>query len=356
MMSEEKIGMVRTMETKIKVLIVDDAAMVRKIFAQELAKDPALQVVGEAADAFIARDKIAELKPDVLLLDIEMPQMDGLTFLEQVMINCPMPVIIVSSIAKEGGPIALRALELGAADVIAKPGPSYSVKEMSEQLIEKIKGVIQAKKGKRFLDVSANPIQQLPIQIWDTQSPKIIAIGAATGGPEAITSILTRLPDGMPPILIVQHMPPYFSKAFAERLNNICALEVKEAEHQELLTAGKVLLAPGNKHMVLQRNKDGFIVVVKDGPLVFHQRPSIEVLFRSVAMYAGKDAIGVILTGMGKDGAQGLLDMKNAGALTIAQDEESSVVFGLAQEAIAVDAVVKVAPLKEIPEILVNSL
>lgn len=345
-----------TMEPKIKVLIVDDAAMVRKIFARELAKDPALEVVGEAADAFIARDKIAELKPDVLLLDIEMPQMDGLTFLEQMMINCPMPVIIVSSLAKEGGPVALRALELGAADVIAKPGPSYSVKEMSEQLIEKIKAVVQLKKNKHFLAAAANPIQELPIQIWDTDSPKIIAIGAATGGPEAITSILTRLPAGMPPILIVQHMPPHFSKAFAERLNSICALEVKEAEHQETITSGKVLMAPGNKHMVLQRSKNGYIVTVKDGPLVFHQRPSIEVLFRSVAMYAGKDAIGIILTGMGKDGAQGLLDMKNAGAFTIAQDETSSAVFGLPQEAIALNAVAKVASLQEIPQILVNNI
>lgn len=344
-----------TMESKIKVLIVDDAAMVRRIFAQQLAKDPELEVVGEAADAFIAREKITELKPDVILLDIEMPQMDGLTFLEQIMINCPMPVIIVSSLAKEGGPIALRALELGAADVIAKPGSSYSVKEMSEQLIEKIKAVTHVKKYSNFLDVAASSVLTLPDGKGARELP-IIAIGAATGGPEAITSILTKLPKEMPPILIVQHMPPHFTKAFAEKLNDICALEVKEAEHHEPLASGKVLFAPGNKHMILQRNKDGYIVAVKDGPLVFHQRPSIEVLFRSVAMYTGKDSVGIILTGMGKDGAQGLLDMRNAGALTIAQDEDSSAVFGLAKEAISVNAAVKVVPLSVIPDIIMNSI
>lgn len=344
-----------TMESKIKVLIVDDAAMVRKIFTQELDKDPELVVVGEAADAFIAREKITDLKPDVILLDIEMPQMDGLTFLEQIMINCPIPVIIVSSLAKEGGPLALRALELGAADVIAKPGSSYSVKEMSEQLIEKIKAVTYAKKHRNFLDGTAGPVLALSDSKKSHELP-IIAIGAATGGPEAITSILTRLPQGMPPILVVQHMPPYFTKAFAEKLNKICALEVKEAENQERLVSGKVLLAPGNKHMILQRKKEGYIVTVKDGPLVFHQRPSIEVMFRSVAMYAGKDSIGVMLTGMGKDGAQGLLDMKNAGALTIAQDEDSSEVFGLAQEAIAINAVSKVVSLSQIPETIMQNL
>lgn len=344
-----------TQNPKIKVLIVDDAAMVRKIFSRELLKDPSIEVVGTAADAFIAREKVAELKPDVMLLDIEMPQMDGLTFLEQLMVNDPMPVIIVSSLAKAGGDIALRSLELGAADVVAKPGPAYSVKEMSEQLIEKIKAVAQMKQYKRFLAAANEPSMVVSRQPQPLQSSKVIAIGAATGGPEAIASILTRLPPDMPPILIVQHMPSYFIKAFAERLNGICALEVKEAQHQEQLMPGKVLLAPGNKHMVLQRKGDGYIVAVKDGPLVMHQRPSIEVLFRSVAMYAGPDAIGVILTGMGKDGAQGLLDMKNAGALTIAQDEDSCFVYGLPCEAMAINAVTHVAALDQIPQLLVNS-
>ncbi len=344
------------MEQKIKVLIVDDAAMVRKIFSRELAKDPEIEVVGTAADAFIAREKIGQLKPDVLLLDIEMPQMDGLTFLEQLMENCPMPVIIVSSLAVEGGPAAVRAIELGAAEVIAKPGPSYSVMEMTEQLIEKIKAVARIKKGKSFLATDTGTAVSLPDKARENASNKVIVIGAATGGPEAVTSLLTRLPAGMPPILIVQQMPAHFIKAFAESLNKLCALEVKEAESRELLSAGKVLLAPGNKHLVLQRNNEGYIVVVKDGPLVLHQRPSIEVLFRSAAMYAGPDAIGVLLTGMGKDGAQGLLDMKKAGALTLALDENSCAVYGMAKEAVDVGAVTKVVSLDELPQVLVDNL
>jgi two-component system chemotaxis response regulator CheB len=347
------IGM-ETLNSKIKVLVVDDAAMVRKIFSRELLKDPAIEVVGTAADAFIAREKVAELRPDVMLLDIEMPQMDGLTFLEHLMVNDPMPVIIVSSLAKAGGYVALRGLELGAAEVIAKPGPAYSVKDMSEQLIEKIKAVAQMKQYKRFLAATTEPAITGSRQTNPKQSSKIIAIGAATGGPEAIAAVLTKLPAAIPPILIVQHMPSYFIKAFAERLNNICAMEVKEAQHQEQVTPGKVLLAPGNKHMVLQRKGDGYIVAVKDGPLVLHQRPSIEVLFRSVAMYAGPDAIGVLLTGMGKDGAQGLLDMRNAGGFTIAQDEGSCTVYGLSREAIAINAVKQVASLDEIPQFLVD--
>ena len=343
-----------TLNSKIKVLIVDDAAMVRKIFSRELLKDPSIEVVGTAADAFIAREMITELKPDVMLLDIEMPQMDGLTFLEHLMVNDPMPVIIVSSLAKAGGYVALRGLELGAAEVVAKPGPAYSVKEMSEQLIEKIKAVATMKQYKRFLAGASEPVITLPPKIDKEKSSKVIVMGAATGGPEAIAAILTKLPPEMPPILIVQHMPSYFIKAFAERLNSICALEVKEAQHQEQVTPGKVLLAPGNKHMVLQRKGEGFIVAVKDGPLVAHQRPSIEVLFRSVAMYAGPDAIGVLLTGMGKDGVQGLLDMKNAGASTIAQDEASCTVYGLSREAVAINAVSQVVSLDEIPRFLVE--
>ncbi|OGI02649.1 MAG: chemotaxis response regulator protein-glutamate methylesterase [Candidatus Melainabacteria bacterium GWF2_37_15] len=342
----------------IKVLIIDDSAMVRKIFTTELAKDPEIDVVGSAPDPFIGRDKIVELKPDVIVLDIEMPRMDGLTFLEKLMKHHPMPVIIVSSLAKSGCEVALRALELGAAEVMAKPGASYSVGDMSVQLAEKIKAVSKINtrrlsSGVSFQPVST-PVQKTAAMLRTTN--KIIAIGASTGGTEALKEVLTALPGDMPPILIVQHMPQYFTKSFADRLNQLCVLEVKEAEDGEHAVPGKVLLAPGNKHMELKRSGAIYYVEIKDGPLVHHQRPAVEILFNSVAKYAGSNAIGVILTGMGKDGAQGLLEMRNAGAYTIAQDEESCIVFGMPKEAIALGGAMKVESLKKIPDALVNLL
>jgi len=340
----------------IKVLIIDDSAMVRKIFTQELSKDPEIDVVGSAPDPFIGRDKIVQLRPDVIILDIEMPRMDGLTFLEKLMEHHPMPVIIVSSLAKKGCEVAMRALELGAAEVMAKPGGSYTVGDMSEQLIEKIKAVAKIslsriKPFKSFSTVTSKRIEHTSLL---KTTNKIIAIGASTGGTEALKELLTALPVNMPPILIVQHMPQYFTKSFADRLNELCDLEVKEAEDGELATPGKALIAPGNKHMVLKRSGASYYVEIKDGPLVYHQRPSVEVMFNSVAEFAGKNAIGVILTGMGKDGAKGLLDMKNAGAYTIAQDEASCIVFGMPKEAISLGAALKVEHLNRIPQVLVT--
>ena len=341
---------------KIKVLLIDDSAMVRKIFSQELSRDPEIEVVGTAPDPYIGRDKIVQLKPDVLILDVEMPRMDGLTFLEKLMKHYPMPVIIVSSLAKEGGQVALKAIELGAAEVMAKPGSSYSVKDMSEQLIEKIKAVSQIKQFKTFsIQETSHTVATYNRSMIKTTN-KIIAIGASTGGTEAIKEVLIRLPADMPPILIVQHMPQNFTKSFADRLNNICELEVKEAENGERVNRGKVLIAPGNKHMVLKRSGASYYVDIKDGPLVFHQRPSVEVLFISVAKYAGANAIGVILTGMGKDGAKGLLEMKNTGAFTIAQDEKSCVVFGMPKEAIMMGATSKIVSLDKIPQVLIECL
>jgi len=344
----------------IKVLIIDDSSMVRKIFTQELAKDSEIEVVGSAPDPIIGRDKIVQLRPDVIILDIEMPRMDGLTFLEKLMRHYPMPVIVVSSLAKKGCDVAMKALELGAAEVLSKPGEAYSVGDMSEQLIQKIKAVSKIKplqiSSIAYGNKSEQPRPSYQNNAMLKTTNKVIAIGASTGGTEALKEVLTALPSNMPPIVIVQHMPQYFTKSFAERLNSLCVLEVKEAEHRDLLSPGKVLLAPGNKHMVLKRSGASYFVEVIDGPLVHHQRPAVELLFQSVAKYAGSNAIGVILTGMGKDGAKGLLEMKNAGAYTIAQDEESCIVFGMPKEAIAMGGVMKIESLKKIPQFLVSYL
>lgn len=351
------------MANEISVLIVDDSALVRRILTDELSKEPMIRVVGTAPDPYIARDKIVQLNPDVLILDIEMPKMDGLTFLQALMKHKPMPVIILSSLAKKGGEVALKAIEMGALEVLCKPGESYTVADMSEQLIEKVKAVAFVKLSKRFpkepLTTSAPIVEQRQTTPFKSKSmlkttQKIIAIGASTGGTEAIKDVLTRLPADMPPILIVQHMPQNFTRAFAERLNSICQLEVKEATHNEKLVSGRALIAPGNMHMTLCRSGAVYHVVLDDGPLVFHQRPSVEILFNSVAQYAGSNALGVILTGMGKDGAKGLLTMREAGAYTIAQDEKSSIVFGMPKEAIELGGAIKVSSLNDIPNLLVK--
>jgi len=336
----------------IKVLIVDDSALVRRILSERLSLDPSIEVVGTAPDPYVARDKIVQLDPDVVLLDVEMPRMDGLTFLEKLMKHRPTRVIVVSSLAKEGGAVALRALELGAIEAIAKPGSMYSVSDMTEQLIHKVKAAAAVRIGGSKAKIASLPISSRAMV--DT-SNKIIAIGASTGGTEALKDVLCALPPDMPPILVVQHMPHSFTKAFAERLNSLCRLEVREAQTDEIVAPGKVLIAPGNRHMELRRSGARFYVDLLDGPLVFHQRPSVDLLFKSVAAYAGRNSTGVLLTGMGRDGAGGLLEMKQAGALTIAQDEATCVVFGMPREAITLGAVDKVLPLFEIPRALVQS-
>ncbi len=347
---------ITAMRSRIKILIVDDSALVRKLLTDELSSDSEIEVIGTAPDPYIARDKILQLKPDVLILDVEMPRMDGLTFLEKIMKFRPMPVIILSSLAKSGGEVALRALELGAADVLAKPGTSYSVRDMSIQLADRIKAV----HGMRHRSIEPPRKETLAIPASNRAmlktTNKIIAIGASTGGTEAIKEILVRLPANMPPIIIVQHMPQYFTRSFAERLDSLCELYVKEAVDGELLSPGKVLIAPGNLHMVLKRSGASYYVEIKEGPLVFHQRPSVEVMFKSVARYAASNSIGILLTGMGRDGAEGLLEMKNAGAFTIAQDEKSCVVYGMPKEAVQIGAAKEILPLDAIPEALFNLL
>lgn len=344
------------MYSRIKVVVIDDSAVVRKILTQELQKTGEIEVVGTAPNPIIGRDKIVLLKPDVIILDVEMPEMDGITFLEKLMKHHPMPVVILSSLAEEGGRVALRARELEACEVLSKPGASYSVKDMSEQLIEKVKAASRVKNLRRVNteDRVVDKSKRSMAMIRTTN--KIVAIGASTGGTEAIKDVLKKIPANSPPIVMVQHMPMNFTKAFAERLNQICEIDVREAKNGDQVLPGTALLAPGNKHMELRRNGANYFVEIKDGPLVFHQRPAVENLFQSVAKFAGSNAVGVILTGMGKDGSTGLLEMRKQGAYTIAQDEKSSIVFGMPREAIEIGGADIVLPLDKIAaEIIKNS-
>ena len=344
---------------KIKVLVCDDSVMVRKILTTELVKDRDIEIVGAVPDPYIARDKIVAEKPDVLLLDVEMPRMDGITFLQKLMKHYPIRVIIVSSLAEKGSEVAMRAIEYGALEVLCKPGSMYSVGDMSEQLIDKIKAVshVSEDRLKMLADRSATAVKSAPATLSMLKTTnKIIAMGASTGGTEALREVLERLPANVPPIVIVQHMPQYFTKTFAERLDQSCKIKVKEADDMEILAPGKALIAPGNRHMQIVRSGAVYYAKLTDGPLVFHQRPAVENLFLSVAQYAGKNSVGVIMTGMGKDGAGGMLEMRKAGAFTIAQDEKSCVVFGMPKEAIDVGAVAKVAPLGRIPEEIIAAV
>lgn len=344
---------------KIKVLICDDSAMVRKILTTELSKDREIEVIGAVPDPYMARDKIVESKPDVLLLDVEMPRMDGVTFLQKLMKHYPIRVIIVSSLAESGSEVAMRAMEYGALEVMCKPGSMYSVGDMSEQLIEKIKAVslVPEERLRVMSERAASAAKSIPISSSMIKTTnKIIAMGASTGGTEALREVLERLPANSPPILIVQHMPQYFTKTFAERLDRICQIKVKEADDMEIVAPGKALIAPGNRHMQVMRSGAVYYVKLYDGPLVFHQRPAVENLFLSVAKYVGKNAVGVILTGMGKDGAAGMLEMKKEGAYTIAQDEKSCVVFGMPKEAIELGGVTKIVSLNRIPEAIMEAV
>lgn len=329
-------------------MIIDDSAIVRKILSEELSKYPDIEIVGTAPDPFVARDKILRLKPDVLTLDIEMPRMDGLTFLRKLMKHYPLPTIVVSSLTHQGGKLTLEALDLGAVDVLAKPGGPYSVGDMGVQLAEKIRAASKARLKTSLMKSSDNEEAEEEHTALTRTSNKVIAIGASTGGTEALKVILSRLPHNVPGIVIVQHMPATFTAAFAERLNSICRISVKEAKNNDSVLPGTALIAPGNYHMLLRRSGARYYVEIKDGPLVHHQRPAVDVLFKSTARYAGPNAIGVILTGMGSDGAEGLKEMKEKGAFTIAQDESSCVVFGMPKEAIKLGGVDKVVSLDRI--------
>jgi two-component system chemotaxis response regulator CheB len=350
---------------RIRVLIVDDSAVVRQTLAEVLASDPEISVMGTAPDPYVAAEKIRGEVPDVITLDVEMPRMDGLTFLRKIMTQHPMPVVICSSLTDEGAVTTLRALEYGAVDVILKPriGARQFLEENRIRLLDAVKAAARAR-VERLRPAAAPPAPKLtadavlrraePDGLIHT-TEKVVVIGASTGGTEAIRAMLEVLPIDAPGIVIVQHMPEHFTKAFAQRLDGICQVKVKEAEQNDSVVPGQVLIAPGNRHTLLRRSGARYFVEVKDGPLVCRHRPSVDVLFRSAARYAGPNAVGVIMTGMGDDGAQGMLELKEAGALTIAQDEASCVVFGMPKEAIRKGAVGRVLPLALIPPALVRA-
>ncbi|MCD6274220.1 MAG: chemotaxis response regulator protein-glutamate methylesterase [Deltaproteobacteria bacterium] len=340
----------------IKVLVVDDSAVVRKMMSCQLPKYRDIEVVGTAVDPYVARDKIVKLKPDVVTLDLEMPRMDGLSFLAKLMKHYPLPVVVLSSLTPENSETALKALELGAMDVICKPGGAHSIKDVYKKVARAIMGAAAAQVKKNPV-ADATPVVKLKhSKLLTSTTNKIIAIGASTGGTKAIEVVLKSLPATAPGTVIVQHMPANFTKSFAQRLNEICQVEVREAKDNDHVVPGVVLIAPGNFHMLLVRSGGTYLVKLKNGPRVHYQRPAVDVLFRSVAKNAGKNAVGVILTGMGADGAKGLFEMKNSGAHTFVQNEETSVVFGMPKEAIRIGAADKVLPLSGIGQAVINYL
>ncbi len=350
------------MNRKIKVLVVDDSSVFRQVLSQILNDDPMIEVVGTAADPFIAAAMMREEIPDVLTLDIEMPRMDGLTFLKKIMSQHPIPIVIISSLTTKGAVASLKALEYGAVEIIAKD--ILNSKEFIEESKEKICGIIKAcaeVRMKRKSSIAVEPkystdavIKSSALKNIIQTTEKIIAVGASTGGTEALKIFLEALPHDAPAIVIVQHMPEVFTKSFADRLNQQCRITVKEAVNGDHVIQGQALIAPGNKHMVLKRNGTKYYVEIQDGPSVNRHRPSVDVLFRSTAQSAGKNSIGIIMTGMGDDGARGLLEMKQAGAKTIAQDEESCVIFGMPKEAIKLNAADRIVPLMNIASIVLN--
>jgi two-component system chemotaxis response regulator CheB len=331
--------------SKIRVLVVDDSAIVRKVLTKQLGRDPNIEVVGAAPDPYVAREMIVQHRPDVLTLDVEMPRMDGLTFLGKLMRYKPLPVIIVSSLTPKGSALAIEAMQLGAMEVVCKPGAAYTVGDLADDLIEKVKAAARARIRKRGKDAPAPQAVAMP----GLPANQLLAIGASTGGTVAIEQLLRAMPEQTPATVITQHMPPDFTAAFAKRLDGLCPLEVREARDGDELRAGRVLIAPGGLHLLVRRVGSSYRAVVKDGPRVHRQKPAVDVLFKSVARAAGAHGVGALLTGMGADGAEGLLAMREVGAATAAQDEASCTVFGMPRAAIELGAAESVVPLDQLP-------
>ncbi|HEY0744750.1 MAG TPA: chemotaxis response regulator protein-glutamate methylesterase [Chryseosolibacter sp.] len=344
---------------KIRVLIVDDSAVVRQTLAHILESDPEVKVLATASDPFIAAQKISHELPDVITLDVEMPRMDGITFLKKIMSQHPIPVVIISSLTAKGTETAIHALELGAIDVLKKPVWNRDYLSDAElRIIEVVKAASKAVIKRKAGLVLRHAVADKPAQNFSMirTTEKIVVVGASTGGTEAILQFLEAMPIDCPGIVIVQHMPESFTKSFADRLNRICKITVREAVNGESILKGQALIAPGNKHLEVKRSGARYYVEVRDGEPVNRHRPSVDVMFLSAAKYAGRNSIGIIMTGMGADGAKGMLELKIAGAQTVAQDEKTSIVFGMPKEAIKLNAVDKILPLPQIAPWVVNNL
>ena len=360
---------------KIRVLIVDDSALVRQVLKEVLESDPQLEVLGTAPDPYVAVERIKREVPDVITLDVEMPRMDGLTFLDKIMSQHPIPVVICSTLSEQGSDVALAALEKGAVEIITKPklGAKEFLEESRVRICDVVKSAALARmskqRGKPAVGIAGKSMAGITVQPKLTAdavlarpdsnamvqtTEKVVVVGASTGGTEALREFLQAMPLDAPGIVVVQHMPEHFTARFAERLDTTCRITVKEAANNDSVIRGQALIAPGNKHLLLKRSGARYFVEVRDGPLVSRHRPSVDVLFRSAARYAGRNALGVIMTGMGDDGARGMLEMKQAGAFNIAQDEASCVVFGMPAEAIKANAVDKVMPLGQIADEVVH--
>ncbi|MGE5086767.1 MAG: protein-glutamate methylesterase/protein-glutamine glutaminase [Bacillota bacterium] len=339
------------MKKKIRVLIVDDSAVIRKLLEKIFSSSPDIEVVGTASDPYIARDKLVQLKPDVMTLDVEMPRMDGISFLEKVMQHFPTRTIIFSSLAKTGSETYLRALEAGAIDIMEKPSidVSQTLEVLGKEIVEKVRVVSRARINPVVkMATPTTPVQKIDRTSLARTTHQIIAVASSTGGTEALKVFLSGMPADIPGTVVVQHMPPGFTKSFADNLNAMFPFEVKEAEEGDQVVPGRVLIAPGNFHMEITRSGAFYHVKLHQNPPLHSVRPAADYLMKSVAKYAGKNALGVVLTGMGKDGAEGLLEMKNAGAYTVAQNEETCVVYGMPAAAVAINAQDKILPLDKI--------
>lgn len=338
-------------QRQIHVIVVDDSHYIRELFTEILSKDPYITVVASASDPYDAREKIKTYNPDVITLDIEMPKMDGIAFLEKIVALRPMPVVMVSSLTQKGADITLRALDIGAVDCIGKPGDMHDLGQFEQELIAKVKAAAQANVRARSVDHSnsaANPNKATVLSYNGDASKWLIAIGASTGGVEALRDVLVNIPPNAPPIVITQHMPAMFTAAFAQRLDKICAITVLEAKNDLPIRPGHAYIANGGQHFLVQKTAGRFVCKLEDGDLVSGHKPSVDVLFNSVAEHATKQAVGCILTGMGKDGAQGLLAIRNAGAHTIGENETSCVVYGMPRAAFELGAVEKQCHLRDI--------